>query len=135
MLFNKASENEIAFNAAASGECPFESIAVKEFNANYVYYQKATKAGVEVWTVATVTAATYYALLAAGLYEKTLPFNSPKEAHSYIQHDGQTQSEQRELSDIGVSSSGFSNSPLHAFNTIVVKIICIIVLPHEHQLL
>jgi hypothetical protein len=41
--------------------------------------------------------------LAAGLYEKTLPFNSPKEAHSYIQHDGQTESEQKELADIGVT--------------------------------
>lgn len=111
VLFNKASENEIAFNAAANGECPFESIAVKEFNANYVYYVKTTTAGVEVWSVATVTAATYYTLLAAGLYEKTLPFNSPKEAHSYIQHDGQTESEQRELSDIGVSFT--PNSWLH----------------------
>lgn len=111
VLFNKASENEIAFNAAANGECPFESIAVKEFNANYVYYVKTTTAGVEVWSVATVTAATYYTLLAAGLYEKTLPFNSPAAAHSYLQHDGQTQSEQRELSDIGVSFT--PNSWLH----------------------
>ena len=103
VLFNKASAEEIAFNAAGAGECPFESIAVKEFNANYVYYVKTTTAGVEVWSVATVTAATYYTLLAAGLYEKTLPFNSPAAAHSYLQHDGQTQSEQRELSDIGVS--------------------------------
>ena len=103
VVFNKASENEIAFNAAASGECPFESIAVKEFNANYVYYVKTTTAGVEVWSVATVTAATYYTMLADGLYEKTLPFNSPKEAHGYIQHDGQTESEQKELADIGVT--------------------------------
>lgn len=111
VVFNKASEDEIAFNAPATGEAPFESIAGKEYNANYVYYQKTTEAGVEVWTVATVTAATYYALLAAGLYEKTLPFNSPKESHSYIQHDGQTESEQRELSDIGVSFT--PNSWLH----------------------
>ena len=103
VLFNKASAEEIAFNAAGAGECPFESIAVKEFNANYVYYEKTIEHGVEVWSVATVTAATYYTLLAAGLYEKTLPFNSPAAAHSYLQHDGQTQSEQRELSDIGVS--------------------------------
>ena len=102
VVFNKASDDEIAFNAPATGEAPFESIAVKEYNANYVYYQKTTEAGVEVWSVATVTAATYYALLAAGLYEKTLPFNSPKEAHGYIKHDGQTESEQKELADIGV---------------------------------
>lgn len=111
VVFNKASDDEIAFNAPATGEAPFESIAVKEYNANYVYYQKTTEAGVEVWTVATVTAATYYALLSAGLYEKTLPFNSPKEAHSYIEHGGQTESEQRELSDIGVSFT--PNSWLH----------------------
>lgn len=111
VLFNKASAEEIAFNAAGAGECPFESIAVKEFNANYVYYEKTIEHGVEVWSVATVTAATYYTLLAAGLYEKTLPFNSPAAAHSYLQHDGQTQSEQRELSDIGVSFT--PNSWLH----------------------
>ena len=45
------------------------------------------------------------------MYEKTLPFNSPKEAHGYIKHDGQTKSEQRELSDIGVSFT--PNSWLH----------------------
>jgi hypothetical protein len=111
VLFNKASAEEIAFNAAGAGECPFESIAVKEFNANYVYYVKATEHGVEVWNVADVTAATYYDFLKAGLYEKTLPFNSPAAAHSYIQHDGQTQSKQRELSDIGVSFP--ANSWLH----------------------
>lgn len=103
VLFNKASAEEIAFNAAGAGECPFESIAVKEFNANYVYYEKTIEHGVEVWSVAEVTAANYYSYLLAGLYEKTLPFNSPAAAHSYLQHDGQTQSEQRELSEIGVS--------------------------------
>lgn len=103
VLFNKASAEEIAFNAAGAGECPFESIAVKEFNANYVYYEKTIEHGVETWSVAEVTAANYYSYLLAGLYEKTLPFNSPAAAHSYLQHDGQTQSEQRELSDIGVS--------------------------------
>lgn len=103
VLFNKASAEEIAFNAAGAGECPFESIAVKEFNANYVYYVKTIERGVETWNVAEVTAANYYSYLIAGLYEKTLPFNSPAAAHSYLQHDGQTQSEQRELSDIGVT--------------------------------
>lgn len=111
VVFNHASENEIAFNAAGVNECPFESIAVKEFNSNYVYYVKVIEHGVEVYNVATVTAANYYSYLLAGLYEKTLPFNSPAAAHSYLQHDGQTQSEQLELSDIGVQFT--PNSWLH----------------------
>lgn len=111
VLFNHATAEEIAFNEAGANECPFESIAVKEFNANYVYYVKVIEHGVEVYNVAAVTAATYYDFLKAGLYEKTLPFNTPAAAHSYLQHDGQTQSEQRELSDIGVAFT--PNSWLH----------------------
>lgn len=111
VLFNEARGSEIAFNAAESGECPFESIAEKEFHANYTYYEKKTESGVESWNVALVTAANYYTMLKAGLYEKTLPFNSPAAAHSYLQHDGQTESEQKELSDIGVSFT--PNSWLH----------------------
>ena len=45
------------------------------------------------------------------VYEKTLPFNEPAAAHSYLEHAGQTQSEQCELSDFGVTFK--PNSWLH----------------------
>jgi hypothetical protein len=110
--FNKASAGEIAFNAQGSGEnCPFESIAKKEYNNAYKYYTRTESGGVEVFTLATVSANSYYAMLKDGLWEKTIAFNSPEAAHSYLQHDGQTQSEQRELADVGVTFT--PNSWLH----------------------
>lgn len=111
VLFNKAENSIIAFNEPREKECPFESIAVKEFNPNFVYYEKAVTRGFETWTVAEVSKDNYYNYLKSGLYEKTIPFNSPASAHSYLEHAGQTVSEQRELSDLGVEFN--PNSWLH----------------------
>lgn len=111
VVFNKEEDGVIAFNLPGEYECPFESIAEKEYNVNYAYFVKTEVGGTDTWNTAEVTAATYYEMLKAGLYEKTLPFNSPAQSHAYLRHSGQTGSEDRELADIGVSF--MPNSWLH----------------------
>lgn len=90
---------------------PFESIAKKEFNNSYSYYAKETTDDFENYVSKAVTAIDYYLNIRVGLYERTIPFNTPADAHSYILHQGQTSSEQTELEELGVSFR--SNEWLH----------------------
>lgn len=90
---------------------PFESIAKKEFNNSYTYYEKETFEYFENYVLKSVTAIDYYLNIRVGLYERTIPFNTPADAHAYILHQGQTSSEQIELEDLGVSFR--SNEWLH----------------------
>ena len=110
-FFNEPAEGEISFNAPGNNEPPFETPAVKEFRADYQYYEKLIEEGVETYERANVTASNYYEKLITGLYEKTVAFNSPMGARSYLQHFGSTQSSIVELSDIGITFE--SNSWLH----------------------
>lgn len=110
-FFNKPVDEEIAFNKPGSNEIPFESPAKKEFRSDYQYYEKELVEGVEEYVRSTVTASNYYAKLISGLYEKTVAFNSPLGARSYLRHSGISQSAIVELSEIGISF--VSNSWLH----------------------
>lgn len=110
-FFNEPAEGEIAFNAPGNDEPPFETPAKKEFRADYQYYEKRIEEGVERYERALVTASNYYAKLETGLYEKTVAFNSPMGARSYLRHYGISQSSIVELSEIGIVFE--SNSWLH----------------------
>lgn len=73
--------------------------------------QKKKTDDLENYVSKAVTAIDYYLNLRLGLYERTIPFNTPADAHSYILHQGQTSSEQTELEELGVSFR--SNEWLH----------------------
>lgn len=92
---------EIPFNKSVPGVIAFESIAVKEFDPEYKYYVMQMQRA-ETYILAPVTAQNYYEYLKHGLYEKTLPFNTPAAAHSFLEHKGLTESETVELSEMGV---------------------------------
>lgn len=80
VTFNK--DDELLFAAAQISEIPFEETAAKPYKASYVYYEHN---GTSYETV-DVTAETYHGLLESGLYELSVPFNSPDEARSYLRH-------------------------------------------------
>ena len=101
MFFND--DDELLFNGPEDEEIEFEEKAEKLYNADFVYYQRSLQNGVEEFNVVEVTALDYVSMIENGLYEKTLAFNEPKGAHSYIRHEGLNYYEDVELADYNVS--------------------------------
>ena len=101
MFFND--DDELLFNGPEDGEIEFEEKAEKLYNADFVYYQRSLQNGVEEFNVVEVTAIDYISMIENGLYEKTIAFNEPKGAHSYIRHEGLNYYEDVELADYNVS--------------------------------
>ena len=94
----------IPFNEEIALDAPHDYVLVspdKPWSAGYKYYEKVIVDGMEVYSLVSVTEADYPAMVAEGLYERTLPFNTPKEAVSTLSHVGINDREDVELKDIG----------------------------------
>ena len=94
----------IPFNEEIALDAPHDYVLVspdKPWNNGYKYYEKVIVEGMEVYSLVSVTEADYPAMVAAGLYERTLPFNTPKEAVATLSHVGRNDREDVELKDIG----------------------------------
>lgn len=83
-----------------SGYCSggYETKAAKSFKADGKYYVRAVSDdGTEEFSWTNVTQSSWEEMVAAGLWERTIPYNSPAPSRAFVEHKGQTASERREL--------------------------------------
>lgn len=98
----------IPFNQEIALDASHEFVQIldasaKPWNAAFKYYTKRTVGGVDTYELTPVAEADYEDMVAQGLYEATLPFNAPQEAHSELSHSGLLPKEVVDLRDMGIS--------------------------------
>ena len=107
----------IPFNEEIKLEAPYDYVQVrasKPWSNGYEYYERVEVGGLPVFSLVSVTEQEYPAKVAEGLWERTLPFNTPKDAHEFISHKTPSSTEIVELADFGTSGVEFlANEWLH----------------------